>query len=135
MIGNVISIAKEKGPKAATDYFWTGNRIFRNSVISKKALDHLIMIGYDYSFWGFINPSKRMPYQPLAITQLREINTPTLIVTAEYDLEVCIEIAEIMKNEIPNSKLVSIKNAGHCMNIEKPEEFNEVLIAFLIELK
>ena len=134
VMGSVSTIAKEQGPKAATDYFWTGNMMFSNTVISQKALEHLLRIGYEYSFWGFINPNQRMPYQPLAITQLREIRIPTLIVTAEYDLEACLEIAEIMQNEIPDSKLVSIENAGHCMNIEKPEEFNVLLVEFINEL-
>jgi 3-oxoadipate enol-lactonase len=134
VMGNLGSIAKEKGAKAATDYFWKGNNLFRNTVRSKEALDHLIMIGYDYSFWGFMNSSKGLPNQPVAIDHLREINIPTLIVTAQYDLEVCREIAEVMKKEIPNSKLVSIENAGHCMNIEKPEEFNELLVDFINNL-
>ena len=135
VMGVVSSIAKEKGSKAATDYFWKGNSVFRNTVRSKKALDHLIMVGYDYSFWGFINPSKGLPNQPVAMAHLGEIDIPTLIVTAEYDLEACREIAAIMKNEIPNSKLVSFENAGHCMNIEKPDEFNEMLVEFINDLK
>ena len=93
------------------------------------------MIGYEYSFWGFMNQRKRLPNQPLAIDHLREINLPTLIVTAQYDLEVCLEIAEVMKREIPNSRLVSIENAGHCMNIEKPEEFNELLVDFINDIQ
>ena len=134
VMGKLGSIAKEKGAKAATDYFWTGNNIFRNTVRSKEALDHLLMIGYDYSFWGFMNQRKRLPNQPIAIDHIKEIKIPTLIVTAQYDLEVCLEIAEVMNNEIPNSKLVSIENAGHCMNIEKPEVFNKLIVDFINDL-
>lgn len=135
VMGKLSSIAAEKGAKAATDYFWTGNDLFRNTVRSEEALDHLLMIGYDYSFWGFMNQRKRLPNRSIAIDHLKEIKIPTLIVTAQYDLEVCREIAEVMKKEIPNSKLVSIENAGHCMNIEKPEVFNEILVDFINELE
>lgn len=135
VMGKVTTIAKDRGSKEATDYFWTGNKMFSNTVRSSRALDHLKMVGYDYSFWGFMNANKRTPLQPLAIYQLKKIEVPTLIVTAEYDLEVCKEIAQIMEKEIVGSKLVSILNAGHCMNIEKPEELNEVLVNFIYSLK
>lgn len=49
----VTAIAKDKGPKEATDYFWTGNKVFRSAVRSSNALDHLKMVGYDYSYWDF----------------------------------------------------------------------------------
>ena len=127
----VTAIAKDRGPKEATDYFWTGNKVFRNAVRSSSALDHLKMVGYDYSYWGFMNATKRIPPQALAITQLHKIEEPTLIVTAEYDLEACIENAEILNNNIKGSKLVSIKDAGHCMNLDKPEEFNRILVNFI----
>jgi pimeloyl-ACP methyl ester carboxylesterase len=134
-MGITASIARDKGSKEATDYFLTGNEVFKNTLRSPKTIDHLRMIGYDYSFWGFINESKRLPLQPPAISQLDKIKIPTLIVTAEYDLEACKEIAEIMKREIEGSKLVSIVDAGHCMNIDKPEEFNEQVTSFIKDLK
>lgn len=131
----VSAIAKDKGPKEATDYFWTGNKVFRNAVRSSNALDHLKMVGYDYSFWGFMNASKIKPLQPPAITELSKIQLPTLVVTAEYDLEACIEVAKILDKEIRDSKLVSIKDAGHCMNLDKPEEFNRILVNFINDIK
>ena len=93
------------------------------------------MVGYDYSYWHFINQSNSNPLKPRAITQLDKIKTPTLIVTAEYDLEACKEIAEIMEKEITGSKITSIDKAGHGMSMDKPDEFNEVLIKFIMSLK
>ncbi|MBA7553718.1 2-hydroxy-6-oxo-6-phenylhexa-2,4-dienoate hydrolase [subsurface metagenome] len=135
VMATVASIAREKGSKEATDYFLTGNRIFKNTIKSTKTLDLMKMVGYDYSFWGFINESKRQPLQPMAISQLDKIKTPTLIITAEYDLESCKEIAEIMEKEIAGSKKVSLEKAGHCMNMDKPDEFNEVLVKLIKNLE
>jgi pimeloyl-ACP methyl ester carboxylesterase len=66
---------------------------------------------------------------------LDKIKIPTLIVTAEYDLEASKEVAKIMEKEITGSKIVSIENAGHAMNMDKPDEFNEVLIKFIKNLE
>ncbi len=131
VMGEAASIAREKGAKEATDYFWYGNSLFKQTVRSEKALEHLLMVGYDYSWWGFINESKRGSFQPFAMTQLNMIEMPTLVITAEYDLEVCKEIAEIMGREIRGSEVIALKDAGHIMNLEKPEEFNRALLNFI----
>lgn len=135
VMGRAASIVAEKGPKEATDYFWTGNKFFQRTVRSEEALEHLLNIGYDYSWWGFLNESKKLALQPFAIIQLNKIEMPTLIVTAEFDLEACKEIAEIMGIEIEGSEIIAFQDAGHCMNIEKPEEFNKALFNFITSIK
>jgi 3-oxoadipate enol-lactonase len=72
--------------------------------------------------------------QPLAVGRIREIKVPTLIVTAEYDLVVCIEVAELMEQEILGAKKVSIKGAGHCTNMDNPKEFNRVVEKFIRDI-
>ncbi len=131
VMGRAASIAREKGAKEATDYFWTRNSQFKQTVRSEKALMHVLNVGYDYSWWGFINESKRQSLQPFAITRLNQIGMPTLVITAEYDLEVCKEIVKIMGREIKGSEVIAFKDAGHMMNLEKPEEFNRALVNFI----
>jgi 3-oxoadipate enol-lactonase len=135
IMANVGSIVREKGSKEATDYFLTGNNTFKDAFRMSKTVEHMKMVGYDYSYWYFINKSKTNPLKPTAITQLDKIKIPTLIVTAEYDLEASKEVAKIMEKEITGSKIVSIENAGHAMNMDKPDEFNEVLIKFIKNLE
>jgi pimeloyl-ACP methyl ester carboxylesterase len=71
----------------------------------------------------------------MAIKKLNEIKIPTLVVTAEYDLGLCKEIAGIMAKEIPGAKLISIKAAGHIMNMDKPKEFNKMISGFIDKVK
>ena len=71
----------------------------------------------------------------MAIKKLNEIKIPTLIVTAEYDLALCKDIAAIMAKEIPGAKLISIKGAGHIMNMDQPEEFNKIISKFIDGIK
>ena len=44
-------------------------------------------------------------------------------------------IADIMVKEIEGSVKISIKDAGHIMNIDKPEEFNKAVSDFINNLK
>ena len=92
-------------------------------------------MGYDYDYWGFKNPNKRSNPSPTAINRLNEIKVPTLIVTAEFDMAPCITVADLMEKEIKGSKKITMKDAGHCMNMDKPEEFNAELVSFIESLK
>jgi pimeloyl-ACP methyl ester carboxylesterase len=120
--------------KEAVDYIWTGNQSLAHTVKDKDTRKALLEMGYDYTFWSWLNQSKIQSLNPTGMDRLKEIKLPTLIVIGEYDHPCCIEVADIMKKEIKGSKLVTIKNAGHIMNMDKPEEFNNELIKFIDNL-
>jgi hypothetical protein len=82
-----------------------------------------------------LNSEIQLRLFPMAIEKLNEIRIPTLIVTAEYDLALCKNVADIMAKKIPDAKLVSIKGAGHIMNMDKPKEFNKRIFKFIRQLK
>ena len=127
----VRTILKNKGSKEATDYLWTGNPSFGKTAVSPVTKEYLLKMGYEYSWWRYLNIHKRGYAFPMAIGKLNEIKIPTLVITAEYDLEACKEIVDIIMKRIPNAKLISIKGAGHIMNMDKPEEFNKVISEFI----
>jgi len=58
-----------------------------------------------------------------------------LVVTSEYDLGLCKEVAGIMVKQMPAAKLISIEGAGHIMNMDKPEEFNKAISEFIDKIK
>jgi pimeloyl-ACP methyl ester carboxylesterase len=64
-------------------------------------------------------------------TMLATIAAPTLLVWGDGDLRSPLSIAEQFQTAIPHSELVVIPGAGHVSNMEKPEEFNAVVDAFL----
>ena len=136
VMAKTTAIAKEKGSKEATDFFWTGNNVMSPTANkSKSTLGSLLRMGYDYSYWGFLNQNKRSNITPPAIGRLQEIKIPSLIITAEYDVDACKEIADIMDIDIPNSTKISINGAGHLMNMDKPEEFNKAISDFIAKLR
>jgi len=45
------------------------------------------------------------------------------------------EIADLLLTADPNAEKVVIEGAAHMVNMEKPEEFNRVVLEFLEELQ
>ena len=64
---------------------------------------------------------------------LKDIKVPTLLLWGEDDLVTTMEVAETFHKNIPNSKLITIKNCGHAPMIEHPEWFAGQVQSFLNE--
>jgi len=135
IIAMVIDIAKTKGAKEATNYLWTGDHAMGKAVVTTRTRHALLKMGYEYSWWRYLHGNKREFAFPMAIKKLNEIKIPTLIVTAEYDLALCKDVATMMAKEIPGAKLISIKGAGHIMNMDQPNEFNKAILEFINQIK
>lgn len=69
--------------------------------------------------------------EPPASTRLGEINVPTLVVTGDEDLRDIHEIADKLAAEIPGAERAHIAGAGHLPSLERPDEFDRVVLAFL----
>jgi len=130
-MGQLTSILKEKGKQQAIEFWLGGTDIYKQSFRNPKTIERMKLIGADYSFWHFTHKNKRRILSPAASGRLHAIQVPTLVITAEYDLKACREIADLMEKEIPGAKKISIADAGHCMNMDQPAEFNRVLSNFL----
>ena len=66
---------------------------------------------------------------------LHKIKVPTLVVVGEFDKLTPPELAKEIANKIVGAKLEIIKNAGHLSNIENSDEFNKVVLNFLLNLR
>jgi pimeloyl-ACP methyl ester carboxylesterase len=63
-------------------------------------------------------------------SRLKEIKQKTLLVFGAQDKQF-IDGAYHLDMAIPDTKLVIINGAGHMVNLEKPEEFNQAVLKFL----
>ena len=63
--------------------------------------------------------------------RLCEIQSPTLVVTGDEDTVVPPKTQKELADKIPNADQIVINNAGHAVTVEKPEEFNHVMLGFL----
>jgi pimeloyl-ACP methyl ester carboxylesterase len=62
---------------------------------------------------------------------MEKIQTPTLLVWGEKDLETPFEFAEMMHSKIKNSKLIVLEEAGHYSFLDKQDYFVRALEQFI----
>jgi pimeloyl-ACP methyl ester carboxylesterase len=62
---------------------------------------------------------------------LRRVGAPTLLVWGAKDPLIPPSIGDLMRAEIPDSRLLVIGGAGHNPMFDRPEDFNKALLAFL----
>jgi pimeloyl-ACP methyl ester carboxylesterase len=62
--------------------------------------------------------------------RLKEVSQPTLIIAGRNDRKF-LDASQNINRQIVNSRLTIIEDAGHMVNIEKPEEFNKAVMGWL----
>jgi 3-oxoadipate enol-lactonase len=67
------------------------------------------------------------------LDQLHKIKCPTLVLGSDSDYRPT-SAKEKYANSIPNAQLIEIEDARHALPMEKPKEFNEVVMDFLSKL-
>lgn len=71
---------------------------------------------------------------PPAVERLQEIRVPTLVVVGGGDQPDILEICDRLEAGIDGARKVVIPVAAHVPNMERPKEFNELLLGFLNEV-
>jgi 3-oxoadipate enol-lactonase len=69
--------------------------------------------------------------EPPASQRLAEIRVPTLVLTGDEDVSDIHVIAEKLTREIPGAERATIADAAHLPNLERPEEFDRIVLGFL----
>ena len=71
--------------------------------------------------------------KPLAAERLGDIKSPTLLILGDEDLQGMHDIADQPEKGIPNFTRVDMTGTAHLPPMEKPEEFNQFVLDFLVE--
>jgi 3-oxoadipate enol-lactonase len=74
---------------------------------------------------------KDIPLSPPASERLAEVRAPTLVVTGDEDVRDIHEIADKLVAGIPGAERATIAGSGHLPSLERPDEFDRVVLAFL----
>jgi 2-hydroxy-6-oxonona-2,4-dienedioate hydrolase len=74
---------------------------------------------------------KELAPEPPAADRLTEIRAPSLIIVGNSDQPQIIAAADLLGREIPNVRKVVMPGVAHLPNMERPEEFNRMVLAFL----
>lgn len=109
----------------------------------KKMTDEMVEIRYRiYSQPGMVRAMEHvLCLQEMEIRQkyiltperLSRIQHPTLVLWTSHDPTAPIEVGKAAQEHIPNSQFVVIDECGHWPQFEKPEEFNRVVLDFLLK--
>jgi pimeloyl-ACP methyl ester carboxylesterase len=68
---------------------------------------------------------------PPAFGRLGEIQARTLVVVGALDMPGILEIAAAVEKEVEGAEVVTVDGAAHMVNMEKPQEFNRIVLDFL----
>jgi pimeloyl-ACP methyl ester carboxylesterase len=71
-------------------------------------------------------------YEPIRVeTDLSGITAPSLLVSGSHDFSDFHDIAVRLAGQLPQARHIELDWAGHLPSMERPDEINELLIAFL----
>lgn len=62
---------------------------------------------------------------------LQRIEAPTLLIWGENDTLVPPAVGTVLREEIPDSRLLILNGAAHAPMFDRPDEFNAALLTFL----
>jgi pimeloyl-ACP methyl ester carboxylesterase len=90
---------------------------------------------YEMSLIGFKNQlaglgEQQQPASP-AIEHLSDVRTPTLIIDGAEDSTAVHEAGELMAREIAGARRVVMADVAHLPSLERPDEFNRIVLEFL----
>ena len=104
-----------------------------SSKVGNPALVEFVReIMHSVSVEGMIGDLLGMMERPDSTPLLTDINVPTIILMGNEDQIIPLNEAEEMHAAISGSKLVILPQAGHLLNLEQPDLFNDVVREYLI---
>ncbi len=69
--------------------------------------------------------------QPITIERVSAVQLPTLIVIGSKDAANILAIADVLQAKIAGSSKVVMTGVGHQLNMEKPKEYNRLVLSFM----
>jgi pimeloyl-ACP methyl ester carboxylesterase len=72
------------------------------------------------------------PIEPPAAERLHEITAPTLVVVGDEDAAPIFDAVELVMEKVPHARKAVIHDAAHLPNLEHPDEFNRIVLEFLL---
>ncbi len=129
--GGRLDAADFANPEKLIDYMFKRDpyTIYsENKEAKQKALKLMMENPHNYDFRK--NRLDTGPKRP-ALGALGEINVPVLIVVGEYDIPDVHSHAGAIEAGIKDSERVVIRNTAHLVPLEKPDEFNRLVLNFL----
>ena len=134
--------------------------LFAEAEAAEKSGDHQAIVEADARLWldgprrrpGYVkDPIRRLflemdsnfdsdwesapidQIEPPAAERLHEITAPTLVVVGDEDAPPIFDAVELLMEKLPHARKAVIHDAAHLPNLEHPDEFNRIVLEFLLE--
>jgi pimeloyl-ACP methyl ester carboxylesterase len=126
----IIKAARDAAPEAAA-VLWLKDPFMAPAMEQARLVSGLQRMARENAHCWLENPVLQRPPRPVAATRLDEIKVPTLLIIGDRDVPQIKATIETLERGIRGAKKVSIKGAGHMVNMERPDAFNEAVLSFL----
>lgn len=80
------------------------------------------------------NQGSEQSLEPPALKRLSEISVPTLVVVGDMDDPNIVQSSNLLTTHIPKAQKAIIAGTAHFPNMERPDEFNRLVLEFLAQL-
>lgn len=125
----VVEAARAGKPEEAAR-LWAETTLM--AVPTRPSADSLMrsIVQSNSRLWSYTtNPDRGLV--PPAIGRLNGIDVPVLVIVGERDLPDIQKVADTLVACVPRAKKRVVTGAGHLVNLEVPEAFNEAVLEFL----
>src|SRR5579859_2449383 len=86
------------------------------------------------SFAYFFKPELRQTLSPPAYQRLADLQVPTLLIVGSQDHLLLRRTAQVLEKKIANARRILLPHSHHLPNLEQPEAFNQIVLAFLKQI-
>ncbi|HET8851810.1 MAG TPA: alpha/beta hydrolase [Ktedonobacteraceae bacterium] len=93
------------------------------------------MTTHNFELPEYDNATQPQELETPAISRLAEIHVPTLILVGDQDVPSILKISDILEKGISGARKVVIPDTAHHLPMEKPQEFNQIVLDFLGSLQ
>jgi pimeloyl-ACP methyl ester carboxylesterase len=131
---NIIKAARDEGPDPATA-LWLKDPFMAPAMEQARLVPMLQRMARENAHCWLANPILQRSPRPAAAARLGEIKVPTLLVLGDRDVPQIKATVDVLEKGIRGAKKVIVKDAGHMVNMEQPETFNEAVLGFLRALE
>jgi len=129
--------AYQRGEEEQAAELWTQVWVDGPSRTSEQVETAVRQRAYDMILHMFRLPEgdgERQEIDPPAIERLGNIQAPMLIIVGEHDTPDIHAIIDLLIKQIPDVRQIQMANTAHMLNMEKPTEFNQIVLNFLAQI-
>jgi len=130
-VEELVQAVRAEGPRAALEQVWLTHPLLDGIRRFPERFQFVKSMVLAYSARDYLDETVYPQPQWQVTDRLSEVRAPTLVLVGEQDLPDFRFIAEILAANISTARQEVIADAGHMLNLEQPEVFNDTLLRFL----